>query len=384
MSRRVTPVASEWASAAAMIRLCLALSFCAWSSNAQWVMQDSGVAADLRGISAVSASVAWASGTKGTIIRTTDGGAHWTQCSVPDALAGGTELDFRGIQAWDANHAVVMASGEGEKSRLFRTVDGGKSWTLLLRNTDPEGFYDAFWFQAEHGAAMLLGDPVQGQFTVFTSQNGGQTWTRDRSESLQLNGSKLAAFAASNSSIVRASGVQGETASFALKWLPGFVTGGQGGAVLFERWNRSSGRSGVGDGDWNRHALPLTTGASSAGAFAVGARVNGKSPTPTHMIVVGGDYTKPAETAGTAAFSSDGGITWTPASVPPHGYRSAVQWSTSLRIWIAAGTNGSDMSRDDGRTWEVLDDGKWNALSVPFVAGPKGRIGKLGANVRTR
>jgi hypothetical protein len=92
---------------------------------------------------------------------------------------------------------------------------------------------------------------------------------------------------------------------------------------------------------------------------------------------VGGDYTKPSESVGTAAWSADGGLHWTASTTPPHGYRSTVQWSESLKLWITAGTNGSDISRDDGRSWQPLDDGNWNALSLPFIVGPNGRIGRL-------
>ena len=79
------------------------------------------------------------------------------------------------------------------------------------------------------------------------------------------------------------------------------------------------------------------------------------------------------------------GRDWVAAKTPPHGYRSAVQWSDTLKAWIAVGTNGSDISRDDGKTWHLLDDGNWNALSLPFVVGPNGRIAKLnGAAVPKR
>ena len=94
-------------------------------------------------------------------------------------------------------------------------------------------------------------------------------------------------------------------------------------------------------------------------------------------MVVGGDYTKPNESTGTAAGSADGGERWTASVIPPHGYRSAVQWSESLKLWITVGTNGSDISRDDGKTWQPLDNGNWNALSLPFVVGPNGRIARL-------
>ncbi len=93
--------------------------------------------------------------------------------------------------------------------------------------------------------------------------------------------------------------------------------------------------------------------------------------------MVGGDYTKPAKGTERSAWSTDFGQHWTASNTPPHGYRSTVQWSESLRLWITAGTNGSDISRDDGKTWQPLDNGNWNALSLPFIVGPNGRIARL-------
>ncbi len=138
--------------------------------------------------------------------------------------------------------------------------------------------------------------------------------------------------------------------------------------------------------------LPLAGGSEGAGAFSLGYRISEERPTEIflkggmtryanlwRLVAVGGDYTKPGETTGTAAWSEDDGKHWFAATTPPHGYRSAVQWSKLRRAWIAAGSNGSDLSRDDGRTWQALDNGDWNALSLPFIVGPKGRIGKLDA-----
>ncbi len=120
--------------------------------------------------------------------------------------------------------------------------------------------------------------------------------------------------------------------------------------------------------------IPVFPRSESSGIFSIALRSEGR------LIAVGGDYTKPKENIGTAAWTVDGGLNWTAAAKPPHGYRSSVQWSESLNAWITAGTNGSDISRDDGRTWQPLDDGNWNALSLPFVVGPNGRIARLSAS----
>jgi len=54
-------------------------------SQQVWQMQDSGTTAGLRGIYSVDGTVAWASGTEGTVLKTTDGGGQWRRCAVPGA-----------------------------------------------------------------------------------------------------------------------------------------------------------------------------------------------------------------------------------------------------------------------------------------------------------
>jgi hypothetical protein len=129
--------------------------------------------------------------------------------------------------------------------------------------------------------------------------------------------------------------------------------------------------------------LPLSSG-PSAGGFSLAVR-NGNSSDPI-LVAAGGDYAKPDQSSGTAATctrNADLGLSTVfrceASTTPPHGYRSTVQWSEPLKLWITAGTNGSDISRNDGRTWHPLDNGNWNALSLPFIVGPDGRIARLNA-----
>jgi hypothetical protein len=350
-----------------------------------WQMQDSGTTAGLRGIDSVDGTVAWASGTGGTVLKTLDGGAHWTRCAVPDAAKDGATLDFRGVQAWDANTAIVMASGKGKLSRLYKTKDACKSWKLLFKDPDKSGFWDALYFQSFGNgkgrwlSGWLLGDPVDGMFTLFYTDDSGKDWYRQGNRELRVKQGTQGAFAASNSSLAA---YYGDVV---------FGSGGAAGAFVYSGIetsicvdNCSPEEMGFygGNRKWNRQPVLPGQNTDSSGVFSIGARpevaiARGWAPDYKLFVAVGGDYAKSGDSTRTAAWSADAGEHWTASTTPPHGYRSAVQWSESLKLWITVGTNGSDISRDDGKTWQPLDDGNWNALSLPFVVGPDGRIARL-------
>ena len=316
-----------------------------------WTVQQSGTSASLRGISAVTSAVAWASGSNGTWLRTTDGGATWQGGSVP----GGAGLDFRDVYAVDARTAFLLSSGDGPKSRVYKTVDGGEHWSLQFENLDRrKGFFDAFAFwNGESG--LLLGDPVDDHFVVLLTENGGITWQRQKSPpALRTEG----AFAASGTCIAVHPG--------GLAW---FGTGGIGGARVF--------RSNDGGHTWMAFSTPVRNDASSAGIFSL-AFSDGRNG-----VAVGGDYAKPSQDAGNIAITTDAGETWIePPGSRPKGYRSAVAVAARRGVWIAAGTSGSDISTDGGRSWKPFDTAAYNAVSLlpdgdGWAAGPKGAVARL-------
>jgi photosystem II stability/assembly factor-like uncharacterized protein len=346
------------------------------SANAQWQIENSGTTADLRGIDNVGAGVAWASGTNGTVLRTEDGGYLWQSCSIPP---GADHLDFRGIQAFDANTAIVMSSGKGDLSRLYKTTDGCHTWKLIFTNPDKDGFWDDLAFY-DPIHATILGDPVGGKFAVWLTRDG-TNWEKETDPGL-TGSADLSAFAASNSSLLWAKPV-----------IEAFGTGGTDAKLYWWGWRMT------GDGlstrhrtifCWSAKSLPLRSG-PTAGIFSIGYRYNAGnefSQLFDRMVVVGGDYEKPEEPNGTAAYTVDAGEHWEASATPPHGFRSAVAYDTDANTWITVGPDGTDISTDDGKNWralhpdpashEALDaDRNWNALSLPFVVGPHGRIGKL-------
>jgi len=320
----------------------LATQLCAQS----WVSQTSGSTASLRGVNAVNSKVVWASGAGGSYLHTADGGVTWTAATVSGAEA----LDFRGVRAINALTVYLVASGSGDKARVYRTSDGGGHWTLQFTNPDAQGFFDAiaFW-DASHG--IILGDPVDGQFAIWTTGDGGVHWQRQHTPPAVPN---EGAFAASNSCLF----LMGKQEAW-------FGTGGPGGARVFHSQDR--GRS------WTVAATPIRNDAASAGIFSL-AFADAR-----HGIAVGGDYAKDPDEIGNIAITEDGGRTWTaPAGPVPKGFRSSVVHVRERQIWLAAGTSGSDVSTDLGRTWKPFDQASFNAMSFAgragWAVGARGRI----------
>src|SRR5215470_13170807 len=124
------------------VRCVLLIAFSSLSWAQTYSIQVSHSTESLRGVSAVSAQVVWASGTHGTYLRTLDGGKVWTPAQVP----GAESLDFRDVEAFSADEAFLLAAGPGEQSRIYKTVEAGRTWSLQSTNHDPKGFYDCMAF----------------------------------------------------------------------------------------------------------------------------------------------------------------------------------------------------------------------------------------------
>lgn len=309
-----------------------------------WQTLAAGTGANFRGLSVQTADVVWASGTGGTVARTTDGGQKWDVFTVP----GATGLDFRDVEAFGPDVAYVLAAGDGEKSRIYKTTDGGRTWKLQFTNPDPKGFFDAIAFWDERNG-IALGDPVGGTFQLLHTTDG-QTW-QPLKAGLPPSLAGEGGFAASGTCLI----THGETGAW-------FVTGGPNGARVYHSTDRGK--------TWEVKESPLGGRSQSAGLFGIAFRDG------TNGVIVGGDYTKPDAEGVNGAVTDDGGRTWVVAKLP---FRSGVVWAGDR--WVTVGTSGADVS-GDGQVWRTLDGGNWN--SVGFAGGTGWAVGPAGRVARWR
>lgn len=321
-----------------------------------WSVQTSGLDTNLRGVSVKynEASegrqhyVVWASGSNGVVLRSTNDGSTWKQLHVP----GTSELDFRDIEGFDTDTSYVMSSGDGDKSRIYKTSDGGKTWKLQYSDKRPGFFLDALACDSKTHC-LALSDPVDGKFLVLSTEDG-EHWKdlpRDKMPPV-LTGE--GAFAASGTAI-------------ALCDHDNIYFGTGGGRVARVFHSNDRGRS------WTATETPLASGNASSGIFSIACE-------DQTLVAVGGDYKEPAKAKQVAALSTDSGQTWRLAEQQPGGYRSAVG-SFSYQDFAVVGPNGTDVSHDEGRHWQHTDYLNLNAASFAgsegWAVGPKGTVARF-------
>ena len=318
----------------------------------RWKDTDTGTDARLRGLDAVSWRTAWASGTEGTVLRTTDAGHNWRSVGPK----GTEELQFRDVEAFSATSAVVLSIGEGEDSRIYRTADGGKSWRRTFVNKDPRAFYDcmAFW---DDRNGIALSDPVDGKFRILATDDGGRSWGVVDPAGMPAALEGEFAFAASGTCLV--------TAGRQDAWI---ASGGGAEARVFHTSDR--GRT------WTVTDTPVRS-TDAGGIFSLAF------PDRHRGIAVGGDFLDPERGSDSAAWTADGGATWHPARNMPGGYRSGSAWVPNVyRTAIAVGPTGTDVSRNGGRSWHPMDGGSLDSVDCApaggcWGSGDLGRVARL-------
>ncbi len=315
----------------------------------QVILVDSSQKISIRGLSVVNKKVGWISGSKGMVGKTMDGGKTWEYFPVE----GFGNRDFRDIEAFDNDNAVIMAVDE--PAVILRTADGGRSWKTVYENGNKGMFLDAMAFWNEQ-SGIVIGDPINGKFFMARTFDGGKSWQALPEENLPAADSGEACFAASGTNIKP---LDLDEACF--------ITGGKRSRLFLK------GKS---------VDLPLlqgkeTTGANSIAVLDWKKRNGGKT-----FYIVGGDFAADSSSEKNSIYTHDGGTTWITPEKPPSGYKSCVEYLDANRL-VSCGTSGVDVSSDGGKTWKNISRAPYHVVrkskkgKLVLLAGPGGRIAKL-------
>jgi photosystem II stability/assembly factor-like uncharacterized protein len=341
--------------------------------------QNSNTTALLIAVSPVDENVVWAVGTSSTFVVTTDGGAHWRVGIVP--TQNSADVQLRDVQAVSDQVAYVLAIGTFPQDfAIYKTEDGGHTWTQQFENQLVGAFYDCFAFwTATSGIAHS--DSVNGVFPDLRTTDG-MTW-----QSIANNMPPALPHEASFSSSGTCIAAQGTTNA----WI---TTGGSSISRILATTD--------GGNTWAAYNTPLHS-SPTAGGFSVAFR------DASNGILGGGDLAAVNTiTAAQFATSHDGGQTWQLTPQPPVTYpifcASYLTNTTglgggrrhevySLRnrrptdytryVVVTADIGGAAWSPDEGTTWNQLPGvtGYWAAAFANpqngWMVGLNGNIVKV-------
>ena len=317
--------------------------------------QKKGVS--IRALAVPNQNTIWASGSKGSIAKSVNGGTdfEWMQ------VKGYETRDFRSIHAWDEKEAIIVAVAA--PAIILKTKDGGTSWYKVYENADTLMFLDAIHFKdASNG--LVVGDPISNHIFLLSTVDKGEHWNEIPSSYFKTPLEKGEAFFASSGSNI----AQLSKEDF-------LVSGG----LRSRLWINGEALD-----------IPIIQGGTSTGANSMAISPNGNN-----IMIVGGDFMKDTSRLQNAVglklfIKPNSNQKWQSEKIPywkidelaglPNGYRSGVEYITNT-ILIACGTSGVDISMNKGKNWDLISTESFHVVrkqpttKAVFLAGGGGRIG---------
>ena len=310
---------------------------------------NTGIKTSLRGLSVVNNNVVWVSGSNGTVGKSANGGKNWKWMTVK----GFEKNDFRDIEGFDANTAIIMAIAE--PAYILKTTDGGESWKVVYENKTKGMFLDAMEFRDVMNG-VVIGDPVDGKFFIAETKNGGESWNELPATQRPKADSGEACFASSGTNI-----------RYLYNRSVVFISGGKNSRLFYNYYPLE---------------IPMTKGKETAGGNSVAVFDNYKNTSANKMVIVGGDFTADSSIENNCYYTNNGGKSWQRPKTPPGGYRSCVDFLNKETL-VACGLNGVDYSFDGGKNWYSISKEGFHVCrfakfgSEVYLTGGNGKIGKL-------
>src|ERR1700722_9065234 len=307
----------------------------------------------LRGLSASQAGknrAVWVTGSDDFILRSPDSGKTFAFLGIDKAKG----QDLRGVQSFGSHIAYVFSVGTENKSHIYKTTNGGRSWQVQYSDPRPAFFLDGLICRSEKDC-FAISDPIDNKFPILHTDDG-ERWIELPKRTEPPRPPPEGLFAASNTSMILCGANNNDIF---------FATGGPAARVFHSSDNART---------WTTTTTPILSGNATAGIFSLACQ-------DQTLVAVGGDYRQPTATKAVAAYSTDFGATWHLSDQQPAGYRSAVT-AIAPNKWIAAGTTGVDISTDNAVHWNPVNQLTANAVlaldaNTVLTAGPKAFITKL-------
>jgi len=333
---------------------CLSKAFSQRKTLPKVEILNTGIKTSIRGLSVVNNNVVWVSGSNGMVGKSSNAGKNWKWMTVK----GFEKNEFRDIEAFDANTAIIMAIPDAENvhpANILKTTDGGETWKIVYENKTKGMFLDAMEFRDPKNGTVI-GDPVEGKFFIAKTTDGGNSWNELSAEERFVADSGEAFFASSGTNIRML--YNGSVV---------IASGGKNSRLFYDK---------------TVFDLPMTKGKETAGTNSVAVFDNYKKNKANKIVVVGGDFTADSLTDKNCFVSNNGGKTWERPKAPPHGYRSCVEFLNKETI-VTCGLNGVDYSFDGGKNFYWISKEGFHVCryarigNTVYLAGGNGKIGKL-------
>jgi photosystem II stability/assembly factor-like uncharacterized protein len=317
-----------------------------------WSLRNVKTRASLSSVAFADALTGLAPGTDGALFRTTDGGNTWSEFA-----ATGSGPALRDVVFADGKVAIALNA-----NAVMRSADGGATWartSLIAADLRSEFPKAVQFFDSQHGLIL-------GRDKNWTTADGGVTWASVASPCSEPSFcAALSAAPDGTMYVVGSDGLIARANDYGARWTP--LTADA--TSTFRSLAFTGTRDGVIVGD---HGTVLTT---SDGGETWVARNTGVSAPLKSVGFASSDHGVAVGSGGTVLLTRDRGNSWAARPAGRSDY-DVVDFSDARNGFAIARSNASEVATtaDGGETWNLtndlkslLSDARYRSLS-PLVA----------------